>query len=428
MFFAIYTFFIIFCLVINYKIFKKNINYLNIFLIIYYFAIVFSMSRFYGFSVPNDKLYIFVLIALISLEMFSIFFMAIKLHIKEEKKEEKVNTKILGFIALIIFVFMIPTTIEGIKIIRQYGFFAARSAAFSTEVYSSYTKIFLVYILAPLDKVVYMYALIDYIKTKKINIALIISSINILQMTVTLGGRSALLDFIIISIVIVYSKYNGQIIDILKNNKRIIAIAAIMMMAIVGVTNNRSIKKNEGFLFNVYSYYVGSIHLFNVHLSNPNISLLDGNHLLYGRGMLNPIEELTKMTLKFAKIKTDKETGIDIMNKQLQKFLTVRNGVKMNNNATFLYVCLRDFDFIGLIIGPAYIALWFVILYKLYIKKKSLKTDIMFFYIVSCIPYFLFEFYLNRTPTVLTFIYIMFLYKIVVSRKNKSDIKLLKGE
>ena len=28
----------------------------------------------------------------------------------------------------------------------------------------------------------------------------------------------------------------------------------------------------------------------------------------------------------------------------------------MNNNVTFLYVCLRDFDIYGLIIGPAYIA------------------------------------------------------------------------
>lgn len=85
----------------------------------------------------------------------------------------------------------------------------------------------------------------------------------------------------------------------------------------------------------------------------------------------------------------------------------------MNNNVTFLYVCLRDFGICGLIIGPMYIALFFAIIYKFYIKKKSIRTDALYFYLASNLPYFLFEFFLNRTPVILTFIYIIIMYKIL---------------
>ena len=98
----------------------------------------------------------------------------------------------------------------------------------------------------------------------------------------------------------------------------------------------------------------------------------------------------------------------------------------MNNNVTFLYVCLRDFDIYGLIIDSAYIALWFAIIYKLYIKRNSLKTDAMYFYLISNLPYFIFEFVLNKTPTILTFIYIIIVYNIICKKnKNKKTNKTI---
>ena len=110
---------------------------------------------------------------------------------------------------------------------------------------------------------------------------------------------------------------------------------------------------------------------------------------------------------------------MDLLNQQVQQYLTVKNGIKMNNNVTFMYVCLRDFDIYGLIIGPAYIALCFAMLYKFYIKKKSVRTDALYFYLISNLPYFIFEFFLNKTPVILTFIFISIIYKIVYSKSNK---------
>ena len=419
MFIMIFTILLIIFFIINFKVYKNVINYLNVFLIMYYLVAILSSSGRYGFSIPSNTTYGYLLLALISLEVFSIFFMKIKIPIKENTNEEILNQRRLTLISVGVLILMIPTTIEGIKILSEYGFTAVRSAAFSDDVYSSYTKIFLTYILVPINKAIYIYTLLDYIKTNKVKISLIISIFNVLQTVVTLGGRSVILDLILISVVIVYEKYNRNIIKILNKNKKIIAVAVLLIFVIVLVTNDRSLNKNEGFWFNLYSYYVGSIHLFNVHIQNPSVSLLDGNHLLYGRGMLSPLWEISKITLKSLGFNVNIITGMDLLNQQVQQYLTVKNGIKMNNNVTFMYVCLRDFDIYGLIIGPAYIALCFAMLYKFYIKKKSVRTDALYFYLISNLPYFIFEFFLNKTPVILTFIFISIIYKIVYSKSNK---------
>jgi len=91
----------------------------------------------------------------------------------------------------------------------------------------------------------------------------------------------------------------------------------------------------------------------------------------------------------------------------------------MNNNVTFLYVCLRDFGSLGLIIDVAYIALWFSILYKMYKKKKCIMTDALYFYLISNMPYFIFGFTLDKTAIILTYIYIIFIYKIAYKKERR---------
>ena len=421
MFVIILTVLLVIFLLINLKIYKNIINYLNIFLIMYYLIVILSSSGRYGFAVPANQTYGYLLLALVALEFFSVLFMKIKLPVKANKNEETINIKRLTIIAILVSILMIPTTIEGLKILIEQGFTAVRSAAFSDNTYSSYTKIFLSYILSPLNKVIFIYSLLDYVKNNKIKLPFVLSIINVLQTVVTLGGRSVILDLILIAVIIIYEKYNRNILKILSKNKKIIIVAIILLTIIVVITNNRSLSKKQGFWFNLYSYYVGSIHLFDVHLQNESVSLLDGEHLLYGKGMLNPIWDISKISLKLIGIDFGIVTGMELLNEQVQKYLTVNDGIKMNNNVTFLYVCLRDFDIYGLIIGPAYIALWFAILYKLYIKLKSAKTDALYYYLVSNLPYFIFEFFLNKTQVIMTFVFIIIMYKIAYS-KNKGEV------
>ena len=261
MFTIILTILIIIFLLINFKVYKNIINYLNIFLIMYYLIMLLSNSGIYGFSIPSEKTNAYLLIALISLEFFSLLFMKIKLNVEETNKKEILNRKRLLFISIVVTILMIPTTIEGIKILSEQGFTAVRSAAFSDDIYSSYTKIFLVYILMPLNKVIYIYSLLDYVKNKKIKLPLVFSVVNVFQIVATLGGRSVLLDFIMISVVIVFEKYNRKIFEVFKKNKKIIIISALLLIIMVAVTNDRSLDDKKGVIFNLYSYYHTPLYL-----------------------------------------------------------------------------------------------------------------------------------------------------------------------
>ena len=421
MFVILYTIIIGVFLFINSKIYRKKINYLNIFLIMFYIVVCFSTNGLYGFRVPSNRTYWYLLIALSSIEFFSIIFMSIKIKKKNVIKDNPINTKILFIIAITITILMIPSTIEGIKILSAYGFTAVRSAAFSDDVYSSYTKIMLTYILNPLNKAVFIYSLLYYLKEKKGKIPLIITVINTIQTIATFGGRSVVVELALIIFIAIYIKNKGNLLQIVKENLKIIILLIILFMIVINVTKERSLNKDEGVLFNLYSYYVGSIHLFDIHLNNPSISLLDGDNLLYGKAMLNPAIDILKITLKLIGINTNMLSGVEEINIQVQQYIQVTDTIKMNNNVTFMYVCLRDFDIFGLIIGPMYIALWLVFIYKQYINNHSIKNEALYIYMISNLPYFIFEFFINKTPFALTVIFIMVLDKLVCNNILKKQ-------
>lgn len=420
MFAILYTIIIGLFVIFNTKIYKKFVNYLNVFLIMFYIVAIFSMFGLYGFRVPTDKTYWYLLIALISFEFFTIVFMSIKVNKGKYIENEKINTKILTTISILITILMIPTTFEGIKILTQYGFTAVRSAAFSNDIYSSYTKIMLTYILVPLNKAVFIYSLVYYLKEKKCKLSIVITIINTIQTIATFGGRSVIVELTLIILVAIYIKNRGKIFEILKKNYKLIFLVVLLFIIITTVTRERTISKNEGFLFNLYSYYVGSIHLFDIHLNNPSISLLDGNHLLYGKAMFNPIIDIFKILIKLIGIDTNMLSGIEIINNQVQQYIQVTNSFKMNNNVTFMYVCLRDFGVCGLIIGPMYISLWITFIYKKYIYNHSIKNEVLYIYIVSSLPYFIFEFFINKTSFLITIILIILLYKLICKNKLKN--------
>lgn len=324
----LFTIIIILFIIINFKIYKNIINYLNIFLLIYYLAILLSSTGLYGFKIPSNTTYIYLILAITALEFFSIIFMLIKMPIKENKQKEILNKKVMTIIVLLIACLMFPMTIEAIQILKTMGFTGVRLATLSGNGYDSYINIVFTYLLIPLNKVMFIYALLEYIRNRKAKFPLILSLINVLQSILIFGGRSVIVDIILLTIIIIYEKYNRKIKDILKKNKKVIIALILAFFIIFTVTNERSLNREEGFIFNIYSYYVGSIHLFNVHIEQPKVSLLDGEHLLYGKAMLSPVWEIPKLFLNIVGVNANIETGIEIVNEQVQQFFTVKNRCK----------------------------------------------------------------------------------------------------
>lgn len=415
----IYTVIISFCLLLNRMIFKNFFNYLNIFLIIWYTAAVLSMKGFYNFTIPSMKTYIYILIVLVFLEVFSIIFL--RITIKRDNNEKKIKCnyclkyKITYILSACVTIIMIPTTIKGCNILLKYGFGYLRNIGFTLELYTSYEKIFLVYIAKPLNIALLIYSIIDLIDNKKIKINFILCLLNVIQYILTFGGRAALLEIVLLTGIAIIDKYNANIYIAIKNNKKVILFSAIFLVFIVYITSQRSLNKNAGFLFNFYSYYVGSIHLFGINLDNPSMSLLDGRHLLYGKEMFNSIIEFINIFGSVFRISLP--TGIEQVNQVTQQYRYVSPNVQMNNNVTMIYAFLRDFDLYGLIIGPCVIALIYAITYKTNKKEGRIQDRAVYYYLLSQLPYFLFEFVLAKGSIVFTIGAILLLSRIILKKQ-----------
>ena len=419
----IYSVVIIIFLAMNKYIYKKFWNYLNVFLLIWYFASVLSMQGFYDFYVPSNKAYIYILITLISLETFSILFM--KLTIKKKKanlNDEKYKLKYFNItlLALLVTVLMIPTTIKGINVLANSGFGALRTEGLSAgTTYTALEKIFLVYILKPFNMALLTYSVVDFIDNNKIRFNLILCIINVFQQMLTFGGRSALLGIILLIFVVVVDKYGNRILQLIKKNKKILIAAIAILGVIVYITSQRQVGGGEGLIFNIYTYFVGSIHLFGVCIDNPSVFLLDGNNLLYGQAMFNWITEIINFSggLLF---NTSITTGIEIVNQVTQNFVHVSPTVLMNNNVTMLYVFLRDFDIWGLIIGPMILALVYVCSYKARKNRRTLLSRVIYYYLLSQMPYFLFEYIFAKGNVVFVIIFVFLINRFIcLNRKEK---------
>lgn len=421
----IYTIVILLFITINKVVFKNFLNYLNIFLLIWYVASILSMGGFFNFTIPSTKAYIYILITLIFFEAFSIIFIKVTIKKKDYNKKIEynydINYKIIFLLSLCVTILMIPTTIRGTKVLLENGFGYLRNIGFTLELYTSYEKIFLVYIVKPLNIALLVYSLIDLVDNKKIRINFILCIINVIQYILTFGGRSALLEVILLVGIIVMAKYNTNIYQAIKNNKKIAILSIIVLISIVYITSQRSLNKNEGFLFNVYSYYVGSIHLFGIHLDNPSASLLDGEHLLYGREMFNSITEFINIFGSILHINFS--TGIEEVNQVTQKYIYVSPNVLMNNNVTMIYAFLRDFDIYGLIIGPCVLAFIYAVSYKAKNKKGEIQYRAVYYYLLSQLPYFLFEFVLAKGSVVFTIGAILVLNIVIFKRTRIQAIR-----
>ena len=270
-----------------------------------------------------------------------------------------------------------------------------------------FQHIFIIYIVLPLSKAITIYSVMDCVEKKKINKTLVVSFINVILTVLTFAGRGILLDFIFLIVVIIScSQHKLSLLKTIKQYKKAIVILAIILVLISTITNQRKLNSESSLFSNAYSYYVGSIHLFDVHL-NEKASLLDDENLLYGKAILSPIIDIYKMTINFFGFNTNIKSGVETINQQVQQYYRVGNHISLNNNVTFLYVPLRDFGIFGLLIGPLYLSFIYAIAYK---KKKNLptvKNKAIYYYLCSILPYFIFEFYLNKTNTFFTIIFIL---------------------
>ncbi|MGN8964294.1 O-antigen polymerase [Bariatricus sp. HCP28S3_D3] len=412
MIFALFAFSIF----INKILFKSNLNYANVFIIMYVFVMLLSLFSFFGFESVSLTTYLYLTIGLFSFEIFTLIFTS---AIRVKKKIFAVyepRSFIKLTLSCIILAILVPIAVKGFAIFKESGFNYLRWA-WQGDYYDQRIRFLIVYFLSPLNTSLTCYSILELIQKRKVSINLLINFFTYIVLMFITAGRMDFLLIIMYMISALGFEYGGSISRIIKKNKKLIFSILALLLLIVAITGQRSLNSEKGLLYNVYCYFVGSIHLFDYYIKHTATTLLNGGNYLFGKGMLSPITDVFKIFIKGVGFQTNMLSGIEEINQIAQIYFTLNNGVVMNNNVTFAYVCLRDFGILGLVIDPAYMALVYAFIYKRYKVVNSVCSKAMLYYSIAILPFWIFEFYIARTPVMLIFVYMYFIDKFLYKKR-----------
>ena len=267
-----------------------------------------------------------------------------------------------------------------------------------------------------------IYSVLEYVEHKKIKVSLILYFIFLLEIIFATATRGKIVYFAGIIVIALLDKYENNLKGLIKENKKIIIFLAIMFLIVFIVTLQRNLS-GGGFLYNIYAYFIGSIHLLGQYLKQPETYLLTSQNYLYGQvlisGFVYPITFI--MRLFGMKIMA----GIYIVNEVTQKYIPVSNVTTMNNNVTFLYSALRDFGVLGLIIYPMILAFFLMKFYNKKEKEKTLYSKAMYdFFLINAI-FLLFDFKFSDPSTIWTFLFIYIFYKLTPNKIKEIKSKMI---
>lgn len=405
--------------VINSYVFNKKMNFMNLIITLWTSISVVSMFGFYSMFVPNKTTYIYILCFIYSFELFSILFNKV-LKVKEsEKKSEdesnnlvgnKINYKKYNIILIILILIMSIFAIQGIKIICSGGSFSnIRDAYLNHENFSNELQMFISLVIVPLGNAVGIYATINLVQNKKITSTIILYLIFIGENIIYTGGRAIILNIALIMILALMDKYNNNIFKIIKENKFTILTILVSILILGIITFQRNLQ-GKGILYNIYCYSAGSIHLLGVYVSNPEKYLLTNDNLLYGQILISGFTYPITFILRLMEFNV--KAGLYTFYETTQNFVPISSNTTINNSVTIIGYALRDFGFLGIFIYTAIITLIYTYLYKRKKEKNNILNKALYYYFIKCSIFLFSDFQFANTGTIITFIYLILLYKL----------------
>ncbi len=408
-------------IIANTFVYKNKFNFINIILIIWGLCSILSSYGFYEMYIPSNKVYVYILVFLTVFQVFSAFFYKIKYNVKLKKYEDiDIKWRILNIFMICLIFIMSISTIKGIQILVSTGSFSAvREAYLNDEIFNNKLEMLLTIAIIPLGLAIGFFSITDYVETKKIKSTLLLFLIFMIELVISTAARFHIVTVLCIFIIALLEKYNKKIIRIIKYNKKIILIVSIIFFILIFITLQRNLS-NGGFLYNIYAYFVGSIHLLGVYIRNADTYLLNSQNILYGQVILSGF--YYPITFILRNIGIDVTAGVYQIKEITQSYIEIANdGTRINNSVTCIYSALRDFGEFGLVIYPVILAFFGMLFYKKMKRKNNVYYKTLFYYFLYNLIFLIMEFTFALPSTIFTFVYMVILFKIC--NKEKEDEK-----
>lgn len=396
---------LVICGVVNTILFKKKINYANAFLLIWFVVTSLSAFGFYGFYIPVPLTYVYIFTMLIVFELSTVFLFIMRVNKKKARCKIEHKWNVYLVISLLCTIVLVPTFLISMRYALANGFYYLRIRILYNELFPARVTLILKDIIQPLIIVTAIVSIYEIVNNGKYRMTVLTSFINTALYILTLGNRWLILEIICIGLVIVIRKYSLNLTRMINENKKLIPVASGLFLMIVFITSQRSISGSTGFIYDAYSYFVGSVHFFGVAVANPAEFVLDGSSYLFGTEFFSAFISLFNEVLLTLKINTSLESGMTVINQITQQYFFVSPTTHMNNNITMVYGFLRDGGVGGLVVDTILLALFLGILY---IKRnKNIYNQYMYIFGVSLIPFTIFEWVYGRTYVLSTFIFLI---------------------
>ena len=402
--------------IVNWNKYKRWINYANCFIWLWYAACILASIGFFEFYVPNDIAFLSVLVMTICFEVGVHFGSRLVFKVKKRRSvlkkdvsEISISSSLFCFLNFACTTYMVPYVKTGLKYLAIGGFNTLRQESLRTALYPTIMKLIMADIIQPIILVTVLICVYELIWNKRFHLCFIAAIINAILYVLIFAGRWIIMEILMIILITVIDKYKLKIVSLIVDNKIVAFLGLVGVAGLIQITSQRSIQANGSILSNIYSYFIGSIHLFGVYTSSPKKYLLfDSRYYLYGAEFFSGFLDIIYLILnRFAN--TDLRSGINILNDVTQTFVDVSPTVKMNNNVTMLYGFLRDGGYMALVIESFLVGTIYAKVEKM--KDTNFSKKIIWTFMRSLILFLLFEWMYARSSMIMVIVFVILLTK-----------------
>ena len=401
-----------FVIIFNKIMFGKFFSFLNLIQLLWHTIAIISLYGFYNTFIPSIKTYVYILIFLYSIELGYLIFYKKSESIKKKNEayleKQELNWKCINWVLIlcngILFIFVVksfPYLLQGLATLRD--------AYLNCEINSNKMQMLISIVVFSLGHAAGMYSVIDFVYTKKIRPSLFLYAGFLIEIILMTGGRGHILLPAGIACIALIDKYKLDFKKMLKENKIIFLIAAIVLIIILGISSQRKLQ-NQGLIYNIYAYFVGPIHLLGVYVDNPVKYLLTPDNLLYGQILISGFSYPFTFLLRLFDINI--KAGIYTAFEVTQVFTPISPTMFINNNCTALYYFLRDFGLFGLIIIPVFLSYIATFLANKSRNEPTIKNKIFNYYFCYQFLFLLFSFKFAEPSVIFCFVFIFLIEKI----------------
>ena len=400
MVYLICTIYIIFFFVNN-RVYKKNMNYVNIIITIWALTAILTIINPYNTFEIEKNIYIYIIEFLIIFEVTSVLFYKVK-YTQKNNEKLLVNWTLVNICMIFCIVFLFPFTLKGLNIyITKGSFNAIRDAYLNYEICSNKMYLLITLFIVPIGEAIGFYAILKSIERKKVNFSLILFIIFIIEIIFETGGRGRILNYAILLILIMIDN-SKNILEIIKKNKKILFVLAILLIIVIIITGQRRLSGESTILYNAYIYLTGGMQLLGVYIKTPTLYMFQDN-LLYGQvlfsGILYPIYTIMNF------FGMDLTAGYYVVNEVTSLFLPISNNTIINNGGTFIYYALRDFGRIGIFIYTVIISFVLANFNKKKEKYPNILNKSIFYFLLIKSIFLITEFNWAQTSVLMTCVY-----------------------